>query len=86
MSRLLVNRLSRPDERCYERSLLAYRFLSQQGADVRLIAAARKDGDAMTGHAWVTVGGAAVGESDAIDAFVPLAEYGRGGQLVEREP
>jgi hypothetical protein len=65
---------------CYERSLLAYRFLSERGADPRLVVAVKKNGGAVIAHAWVTVDGTAVGESEAIDDFVPVIVYGRGGR------
>jgi transglutaminase superfamily protein len=79
-SHLLTRRLPRSDERCYERSLLAYRFLSQRGADPRLVAAVKKEGNAIAGHAWVTVGGTALGESGAVTDFVPVVVFGRGGK------
>jgi hypothetical protein len=83
LSRLLTRRPPRGAERCYERSLLAYRFLSQRGVDPRLVAAVKRTDGSFAGHAWVTVGGSAVGESDAIAEFVPLVVFGCGG-LPER--
>jgi hypothetical protein len=78
-SRLLTRRPPRGRERCYERSLLAYRFLSQRGVDPKLVAAVGGEDASAGGHAWVTVGGAPIGESDALGQFVPLVIYGRGG-------
>jgi hypothetical protein len=83
LSRALTRRPPRARGRCYEQSLLAYRFLSKHGADPRLVAAVRKEGRSMVGHAWVTVDGVPVGEAETIDDFVPLAVYGRGGRLEE---
>jgi hypothetical protein len=84
LSRLLTRRPPRGAERCYERSLLAYRFLSQRGVDPRLVTAVRKADGSFVGHAWVTVAGTAVGESDAIEEFVPLVVFGRGGLPEDR--
>ena len=82
LSRLLARR--RPPasyDRCYERSLLAYRFLSQRGADPRLVVALRKgDLGGMAGHAWVTVGGRPVDEPDLHEDYEPLVVFGRGGK------
>ena len=82
VSRLLARR--RPPQsydRCYERSLLAYRFLSQRGADPRLVVALRKgDLGGMAGHAWVTVGGRPVDEPDLHEDYEPLVVFGRGGK------
>jgi hypothetical protein len=79
LSRLLTRPAAMSGAGCYERSLLAYRFLSQRGADPKLVVAAMSNGGAVTAHAWVTVGGTPVGESQAIEDFVPLVIYGRGG-------
>jgi hypothetical protein len=79
LSRLLTRPAAMSGGGCYERSLLAYRFLSQRGADPKLVVAAMSNGDAVTAHAWVTVDGTPVGESQAIEDFVPLVIYGRGG-------
>jgi hypothetical protein len=79
-----ARRLSRlrPSARanCLERSLLAYRFLSRVGSDPRLILGMHRDGQTLAGHAWITVGGKPVYESrEALDQFVPIVEFGRGG-------
>lgn len=71
---------------CYERSLLAYRFLSQRGADPELVVAAKSDGGEISGHAWVAIGGVAVGEPDTIGEFVPIVSYGPRGRPCERQP
>jgi hypothetical protein len=83
LSRLLTRRTASSPGSCYERSLLAYRFLSRHGAEPRLVAAVKKEDGTVTGHAWVTVGGVPLGESEAIDEFVPVVVYGRGGRREE---
>ena len=65
---------------CYERGLLAYRFLSQRGADPTLVVAVKGDSGAVSGHAWVTVDGIAINETEPLDDFVPVVSYGRGGR------
>jgi hypothetical protein len=80
LSRLLARPAVVGKGTCYERGLLAYRFLSQRGADPRLVVAIKNQGGAVTGHAWVAVGGTAVGESETIEEFVPVVAYGRGGR------
>lgn len=82
---LALSRLLAPPARvlggtCYERSLLAYRFLSQYGVDPRLVVAVKSNGGAVIAHAWVTVDDTALGESEAIEDFVPVVVYGRGGR------
>ena len=57
LSRLLARPVVMSRGKCYERSLLAYRFLSQAGADPRLVVAVKGNGGAMIAHAWVTVDG-----------------------------
>ena len=83
LSALLTGRAGTVHGVCYERSLLAYRFLAQQGADPRLVVAVRSDGSKLTGHAWVTVDGQAVGESVEAREFAPVAVFGRHGAIVE---
>ena len=84
MSQILARR--RPplsNDRCYERSLLAYRFLAQRGADPRLVVALKAGSAGMSGHAWVTVAGVPIGESESLAEYVPLVTYGRGGRREE---
>lgn len=80
LSRLLTRRTASSPGNCYERSLLAYRFLSQRGVEPRLVAAVKKEDGTVTGHAWVTIGGVPLDESEAIDDFVPVVIYGRQGR------
>jgi len=68
---------------CLQRSLLAYRYLSELGADPRLMLAFRKDGDRMAGHAWVMVDGRVVADtSDQAEDFIPIVAFGAGGRTV----
>jgi hypothetical protein len=83
LSRLLTRPTARMRGGCYERSLLAYRFLSQHGADPRLVVAVRRDAGTVAGHAWVTIGGIPVDPSEALEGFVPVAVYGAGGRAEE---
>jgi hypothetical protein len=85
LSRVVTRPAAMSHAVCYERSLLAYRFLSRRGADPKLVVAAKSTAGGVTGHAWITVGGAPVGESETIEEFVPLVVYSRGG-LPEDEP
>jgi hypothetical protein len=80
LSRLLARPAVMSGGTCYERSLLAYRMLSQRGADPRLVVAVKGNGGGVIAHAWVAVDGTAVGESEAIEDFVPVVVYGRGGR------
>ena len=79
-SGLVTRPLARSGGACYERSLLAYRFLASRGADPKLVVAVRRDKTGVTAHAWVTVDGTTVGEPTPVDDFVPVVVYGRDGQ------
>ena len=83
LSGLVAGRAGTVHGACYERSLLAFRFLAQHGADPRLVVALRSDGSKVTGHAWVTVDGQAVGESVEAREVAPVAVFGRHGAIVE---
>jgi hypothetical protein len=80
LSLLLARPAAMSEGTCYERSLLAYRILSQRGADPSLVVAVKSDGGGVIAHAWVTVEGAAVGDFQTIEDFVPVVVYGRGGR------
>ena len=68
------------DGGCLQRSLLAYRFLSEADAEPQLVVGMRKKGDTVLGHAWVIVDGQPVGESwAALRGFVPVIAFGVGG-------
>ncbi len=68
---------------CLQRSLLAYRYLSDLGADPRLMLAFHRSDGALAGHAWVMVDGKAVTESSNEPApFVPVVSFGPQGRIL----
>ena len=68
------------DGGCLQRSLLAYRFLSEANAEPQLFVGMRREGNTVLGHAWVIVDGQPVGESwAALRGFVPVIAFGVGG-------
>ncbi len=68
---------------CLQRSLLAYRYLSELGADPRLVLAVGKTDGALRGHAWVIVDGHAVGErAEMPESFVPITSFGARGRIL----
>ena len=71
---------------CLVRSLLAYRFLAEAGADPRLLVGVRR-GTHIDGHVWVTVMDRPIHESLAsLAEFRPVvvfASHGRPEQLEE---
>ena len=68
------------DRGCLQRSLLAYRFLSEADADPHLFVGVRKEGNIVLGHAWVVVDGQPIGESwAAVRGYVPVIAFGAGG-------
>jgi Transglutaminase-like superfamily len=68
---------------CLERSLLAYRYLARSNADPRLVIAVKAAEEHVVGHAWVRVDDRPLHESLAqVREFVPVAEFGAGGDLV----
>lgn len=71
-----------PDADCLQRSLLLYRELSCAGLDPELSVGFRHVADRLTGHAWVSVAGTAVGESE-LDAasFTRVLRFGADGAL-----
>jgi Transglutaminase-like superfamily len=69
---------------CLERSLLAYRFLAQAGADPRLVLAVGSVEGGVVGHAWVTLDGKPVHEPRAaVESFAPLIEFGPRGEATD---
>jgi hypothetical protein len=68
---------------CLERSLIAYRFLSREGAAPELVLGVASSDGGLAGHAWVTVDGEAVGESADVLIFTPLVVIGEGGRPQE---
>jgi hypothetical protein len=70
---------------CLERSLLAYRFLSQAGAQPRLVVGVRREPTVdVAGHAWVEVDGRAVHDRGTdLQDLVRIVEFGHRGLPVE---
>jgi hypothetical protein len=67
---------------CLERSLLAYRFLTEAGADPTLVVAVRSSGDSFEWHAWVTRGGRPVHETDeTLRAYLPVVIFDARGAV-----
>jgi len=57
---------------CLDRSLVAYRYLSAEGAEPELLVGLRRGDGLLKGHAWVTVKGMPVEESPE-----PLEHFSR---------
>ena len=69
---------------CLERSLLAYRYLSQAGSAPLLVIGIRRPGSSVIGHAWVVMDGEPLYESAAeVGEYASLFSFGQGGALVE---
>jgi len=63
--------------RCLPRALALARLLAARGHAARVRIGVRKEGVGLAAHAWVEVGGAPVGEPEAIEArFLPLLRAG----------
>jgi hypothetical protein len=83
---VLLSHLVHPGRRkskynCLERSLIAYRFLSEVSADPRLVLGVRKLNGVVEGHAWVVVDGRPVRESaGSLRGFRPLVVFGIAGE------
>jgi len=83
--RLCRGRLARGT--CLERSLLAYRFLTEAGADPRLIIAVRREDDSLQWHAWVTRDGQPVHErAEALRAYIPVVVFDGQGSIEWSDP
>jgi hypothetical protein len=58
---------------CLPRSLALQRMLARRGIAARVAIGVRKQGGSVAAHAWVEVGGEAVGEPEAIaERFLPF--------------
>jgi hypothetical protein len=67
---------------CLERSLLAYRFLSEAGAAPTLVVAVRQGSDMLEWHAWVTRDRRPVQETDeSLRGYLPVLIFGPHGAL-----
>lgn len=65
---------------CLEQSLILYRFLSARSESPELVIGVRRHNDSVGAHAWVTIGGRAIGDSDAaLDGFAPVVSFGAFG-------
>jgi hypothetical protein len=71
---------------CFERALVTYRYLTAMNAAPVLVIGVLPGERAVggsRGHAWVTVDGTPVEDSDdALDRFVPLVAFGPDGRPV----
>jgi Transglutaminase-like superfamily len=80
-----VYRLRRPGS-CLERSLLAYRYLSNTNAEPRLVIGARRGDGEVLAHAWVLVDGSPLYESSAtLEPFSSVVEFAPDGQISSRQ-
>lgn len=71
------------DRDCVQASLLMYRELSRLGADPMLVIGFRRSEGRLEGHAWVTVGGVAVGDTlPSHVEFTPACFFGRSGAII----
>jgi hypothetical protein len=82
-----VLRLSRlagmADRDCLQRSLLLYHELSRAAAEPKLIVGFERKNGQIFGHAWVTVDGRPVIESESnLLEFSPALSFGSGGRLI----
>jgi hypothetical protein len=83
--RLCRGRLARGT--CLERSLLAYRFLTEAGADPKLIIAVRREDDSFQWHAWVTRDGQPVHERpESLNAYIPVVVFDGQGSIEWSDP
>ena len=85
VDRLCRGRLARGT--CLERSLLAYRFLTEAGADPKLIIAVRREDDSFQWHAWVTRDGQPVHErAESLKAYIPVVVFDGHGSIEWSDP
>jgi len=72
---------------CLERSLLSYRFLTEAGADAKLIIAVRRADDSFHWHAWVTRDGQPVHEgAESLNAYIPVVVFDGQGSVEWSDP
>jgi hypothetical protein len=70
-------------DNCFERSLVAYRYLSRAGASPGLVVGIAKGTAGAHGHVWVTVDGRAVHDSPAtLAGFEPVVAFASDGTLI----
>jgi hypothetical protein len=83
--RLCRGRLARGT--CLERSLLAYRFLSEAGASPKLVIAVRRQDGSFAWHAWVTRDGRPIFETpDSLNAYLPVVVFDSNGNVDWSDP
>jgi hypothetical protein len=83
--RLCRGRLARGT--CLERSLLSYRFLTEAGANPKLIIAVRREVDSFQWHAWVTRDGQPVHErAESLQAYIPVVVFDGQGSVEWSDP
>jgi transglutaminase superfamily protein len=79
----VVSRLygtARRDDNCLERSVLAYRFLAQAGAEPRLTCGIRRANGDVVGHAWIVLDGRPLASADeGIEDYTLVTAFGAGG-------
>jgi hypothetical protein len=66
-------------DNCLERSLVAYRFLSEAGEEPTLVIGARQTEPSVAAHAWVVVNGRPIGD---VDGFEPVVAFGPEGRPI----
>jgi hypothetical protein len=70
-------------DNCFERALVAYRYLSRAGASPQLVVGIGKETGATHGHMWVAVDGRAVHDSPGVLAgFEPVLAFESDGTLI----
>lgn len=63
-------------DNCLERSLITYRYLPDGNEDSRLVLGVRKGDDGPPGHAWLTLRGEAVHDTDeTLARLVPVVAF-----------
>jgi hypothetical protein len=63
-------------DNCLERSLITYRYLPAVAGDSRLVLGVRRGNDGPPGHAWLTLGGLPVHDSQAtLEKLVPIVAF-----------
>jgi Transglutaminase-like superfamily len=72
---------TKPNDHCFERSLIAYRFLSAAGADPRLyFGFQQRKGSTLDGHAWIVVDSLPLYETtESISRYTAVVTFGAHG-------
>jgi hypothetical protein len=60
---------------CVRQSLALFRELTRMGYPAAIHFGVRREGAALTGHSWVTVGGVPIGESHPLEALSVTYSY-----------